>query len=101
PVPIKKNQTADLLEALRKRRGERDPMDPDPEESIAAHPSTGTVRLIDIPLDSMDDDTPVDSLRTRPTARDSAGFGRRGSKGRQSMPSWDEIVFGARTDDDV
>jgi hypothetical protein len=101
PVPIKKNQTADLLEALRKRRGERDPMDPDPEESIAAHPSTGTVRLIDIPLDSTDDDVPIDSLRTRPTAREIAGFGRRGSKGRQSMPSWDEIVFGARTDDDL
>ncbi|WP_395640019.1 septation protein SepH [Pseudolysinimonas sp.] len=101
PLPVKKNQTADLLEALRKRRGERDPMDPDPEESIAAHPSTGTVRLIDVPLDAMDDDRPIDSMRTKPSARDSGSFGKRGSKGRQSMPSWDEIVFGARTDDDL
>ena len=101
PLPVKKNQTADLLEALRKRRGERDPMDPEPEESIAAHPSTGTVRLIDVPLDAMDDDTPIESMRTRPTARDTGSQGRRGSKGRQSMPSWDEIVFGARTDDDL
>lgn len=100
PLPVKKNQTADLLEALRKRRGERDPMDPEPEESIAAHPSTGTVRLIDVPLDSSDE-TPIDSLRTKPTARDSGAHGRRGSKGRASMPSWDEIVFGARTDDDL
>jgi hypothetical protein len=100
PRPIKKNQTADLLEALRKRRGERDPMDPDPEESLASHPSTGTVRLIDVPLDTLDDD-PIDSMRTRPTARDTGSNGRRGSKGRASMPSWDEIVFGARTDDDL
>jgi hypothetical protein len=76
-------------------------MDPDPEESLAAHPSTGTVRLIDVPLDSMDDDIPVDSMRTKPSPRDSGSFGKRGSKGRQSMPSWDEIVFGARTDDDL
>ena len=101
PLPVAKNQTADLLEALRKRRGERDPMDPDPEESLAAHPSTGTVRLIDIPLDAMDDDAPIDSMRTKPSARDTGSQGRRGSKGRQSMPSWDEIVFGARTDDDL
>ena len=106
PAPVKKNQTADLLEALRKRRGERDPMDPDPEDSLASHPSTGTVRLIDIPLDSMDDDIPIESLRTKPSARESGARetgpqGRRGSKGRQAMPSWDEIVFGARTDDDL
>lgn len=101
PLPVKKNQTADLLEALRKRRGERDPMDPDPEESIAAHPSTGTVRLIDVPLDAVDDATPIDVMRTKPSARDTGPQGRRGSKGRQSMPSWDEIVFGARTDDDL
>lgn len=104
PLPVKKNQTADLLEALRKRRGERDPMDPEHEDSLAAHPSTGTVRLIDVPLDATDD-TPVDSMRTKPTARErnstTGPLGKRGSKGRQSMPSWDEIVFGARTDDDL
>jgi hypothetical protein len=101
PMPVKKNQTADLLEALRKRRGERDPMDPDPEESLAAHPSTGTVRLIDVPLDSVDDSSPIDSMRTKPSARETGPQGKRGSRGRQSMPSWDEIVFGARTDDDL
>jgi hypothetical protein len=100
PMPAKKNQTADLLEALRKRRGERDPMDPEPEESLATHPSTGTVRLIDVPLDALDDE-PIESMRTKPTARDSGPLGKRGSKGRQAMPSWDEIVFGARTDDDL
>jgi hypothetical protein len=100
PLPVKKNQTADLLEALRKRRGERDPMDPDPEESMATQPTTGVVRLIDVPLDGADD-IPIDSMRTKPTARDTGSHGRRGGKGRAAMPSWDEIVFGARTDDDL
>jgi hypothetical protein len=101
------NQTADLLEALRRRRGERDPMDPDHEDPIAAHPSTGAVRLIDIPTDEAGE-APMGSAGT-PSAG-STGTGQqahgpnalsRGSrKGRPSMPSWDEIVFGARTDED-
>lgn len=96
------NQTADLLEALRRRRGERDPMDPDHEESMASHPSTGTVRLIDIPL--FPDERTVGSANT-PSSGSTGGTGphgiSRGKKGRASMPSWDEIVFGARTDDDL
>jgi Protein of unknown function (DUF3071) len=101
-APKPHNQTADLLEALRRRRGERDPMDPDPEESMASHPTTGAVRLIDIPLDSIDD-TPMGSAGT-PSAG-STGTGPHGVRGsrriRPTMPSWDEIVFGARTDDDL
>jgi len=97
------NQTADLLEALRRRRGERDPMDPEPGEPIAAHPSTGAVKLIDIPLDQPGDG-PVGSAGT-PSAGSTGtgqqnGIARGGRKNRASMPSWDEIVFGARTDDD-
>jgi len=96
------NQTADLLEALRRRRGERDPMDPEHEDPIAAHPSTGAVRLIDVPMDEPGE-APMGSAGT-PSAG-STGTGphnlTRGSrKGRASMPSWDEIVFGARTDED-
>jgi hypothetical protein len=75
-------------------------MDLDPDESLASHPSTGTVRLIDVPLDNSGDN-PIDSMRTKPSARDTGPNGRRGSRGRASMPSWDEIVFGARTDDDL
>ena len=100
-APASMNQTADLLEALRRRRGERDPMDLEHEESMAAHPSTGTVRLIDIPLDTATDN-PVVSKGT-PSAgatRDTAPIGK-GRKGRATMPSWDEIVFGARPDDDL
>ena len=95
------NQTADLLEALRRRRGERDPMDPEHEEPIAAHPSTGAVKLIDVPLETTE--VPIGSAGTP-----SAGFSTTGPTGatrgsrknRTSMPSWDEIVFGARTDED-
>ncbi|CAN5538997.1 septation protein SepH [soil metagenome] len=99
-APAGHHQTADLLEALRRRRGERDPMDLEHEESMAAHPSTGSVRLIDIPLDTLAD-IPVIS-KGAPSAgatRDSGQLGKR--RGRASMPSWDEIVFGARPDDDL
>jgi hypothetical protein len=99
-APVGHHQTADLLEALRRRRGERDPMDLEQEESMAAHPSTGTVRLIDIPLDTATD-IPVVSKGT-PSAgatRETGPLGKR--KGRATMPSWDEIVFGARPDDDL
>ena len=75
-------------------------MDLEQEESMAAHPSTGTVRLIDIPLDTATD-IPVVSKGT-PSAgatRETGPLGKR--KGRATMPSWDEIVFGARPDDDL
>jgi hypothetical protein len=99
-APAGHHQTADLLEALRRRRGERDPMDLEHEESMASHPSTGTVRLIDVPLDTATD-IPVASKGT-PSAgatRETGPLGKR--KGRAAMPSWDEIVFGARPDDDL
>jgi len=99
-APAGHHQTADLLEALRRRRGERDPMDLEQEESMASHPSTGTVRLIDIPLETATD-VPVVSKGT-PSAgatRETGPLGKR--KGRAAMPSWDEIVFGARPDDDL
>jgi hypothetical protein len=98
-APAGHQQTADLLEALRRRRGERDPMDPGPSDAMAAHPSTGAIRLIDIPLTGMDDgDTGVQP--TAPQPRNSTGpLGRR--RGRAAMPTWDEIVFGARPDDDL
>ena len=99
-APAGHHQTADLLEALRRRRGERDPMDLEREESMASRPSTGTVRLIDIPLDTATE-VPVVSKGT-PSAgasRETGPLGKR--KGRAAMPSWDEIVFGARPDDDL
>jgi len=110
PVPIGRiahadgapghQQTADLLEALRRRRGERDPMDPGPADSMAAHPSTGAIRLIDVPMPS-EPEAPADGPNaTGPQPRNATGpLGKR--RGRASMPTWDEIVFGARPDDDL
>jgi hypothetical protein len=101
------HQTADLLDALRRRRGERDPMDPEHDEPIAAHPSTGAVRLIDIPLDQAGESpigsagTPsAGSTGTSPQGTGAVSLTRGSRKNRASMPSWDEIVFGARTDED-
>lgn len=84
-------QTADLLEALRKRRGEREPADYRATDTRATdNPEPAPAQLFDIPLDEgAEAQTPEPQL-TKPPAR----------KGRASMPSWDEIVFGARTDDD-
>ena len=94
------NQTADLLEALRRRRGEREAANFVDDES-ASHPSKnqGGIRLVDVPLDGFaTDDTesagstaPQPVIPTKSTAR----------KGRTAMPSWDDIVFGARPDDDL
>ncbi|MEO8906553.1 MAG: septation protein SepH [Microbacteriaceae bacterium] len=94
------HQTADLLEALRRRRGER-------EAAGAELPPTA----IDVPLDDFDDlqETPESPRRqVAASAGSRGGSGKPSSmraaqskKGRTSMPSWDEIVFGARTDDDL
>ncbi|MFP7760562.1 septation protein SepH [Marisediminicola sp. LYQ134] len=99
---VASNQTADLLDALRRRRGERESAaawedgERDEETSRRAHPSTGSIRLVDVPLDTFDDleSEPVD------TAQQPAPVKQNARKGRASMPSWDEIVFGARSDDD-
>lgn len=86
-------ETADLLEALRRRRGLREAM-PSEEAPEVGH---GPVALFDAlepgydetPADEPDDDTLDDTVISDASRR----------KGRTSMPSWDEIVFGARTED--
>ena len=105
------NQTADLLEALRRRRGEREAasFEDYADDSRSMHPSTGSIRIVDVPLDpapeapspakSSPTKSPVDE---RQSPRQTAPQPRIGSKkGRATMPSWDEIVFGARPDDDL
>lgn len=93
PAP-RGSQTADLLDALRRRRGERESASFEDAQGRSGHPSTGTIRIIDIPLDDFGDeyDLPHGATQPQPAAR---------RKGRVSMPSWDEIVFGARPDDDL
>jgi hypothetical protein len=93
-------ETADLLEALRRRRGQREPL-PGVDE-VAAERSHQPVALFDA-LEPGYDDAPADAdepaaLDFREPAVAAEGSGRR-SKGRASLPSWDEIVFGARTEE--
>ena len=103
------NQTADLLEALRRRRGEREAASFVDEEESANHPSRaqgtqpqgaqGGIRLVDVPLDGFMTDAPDDGRSTQPQPVIPAKHTAR--KGRTAMPSWDDIVFGARPDDDL
>ena len=90
---VQGNQTSDLLEALRRRRGERESSNFDDAQSRASHPSTGSIRIVDVQMDLFDDESedPIRSTSPQPAVR---------RKSRASMPSWDEIVFGARPDDD-
>jgi len=95
--------TADLLEVLRRKRGEREGApEGDTEPSRSAHPSTGGIRLVEsydehtadittIGNSSDSDDDDDDDDPTPPPAS---------KKNRPEMPSWDDIVFGARGDDD-
>lgn len=113
------DRTADLLEALRRRRGEREAARFHEEGEGAAEPATGTIRIVDVPLGDLgapapDDDgpevpaVPAAETTSRPSRprrpgpddapRPTSATPRKRS-GRASMPSWDEIVFGARPDD--
>ena len=112
-------ETADLLEALRRRRGQREPRPDGHEEPSYAPPSLVTnapvtpshapsvperrssnpIALFDALASGNDDDGPAPEEATpAPTENSAADPGVR-RKGRASLPSWDEIVFGARTDE--
>jgi hypothetical protein len=87
-------ETADLLEALRRRRGQRESAPVAAEIDEHAEPAQTSS-----PIALFDALEPEESPEERPTAQevpqDASGRKRR----RNAMPSWDEIVFGARTDD--
>ncbi|HIY66592.1 MAG TPA: DUF3071 domain-containing protein [Candidatus Agrococcus pullicola] len=88
------SHTADLLDALRRRRTER-------EQSSAPEPQTGK--------EDEEEDTPlfqVEEAEDAKTEEEDSGkhhtsplsAGKR-KNSRAAMPSWDEIVFGSRSDD--
>jgi hypothetical protein len=133
---VASHQTADLLEALRRRRGEREAAnfgnDGDlgrdltrdfTSDAMAAHPSTGSIRLVEVPLPApmpvpipAPIGPPVAQSTGSSSASSSSGSSStddvpgntapqpigspRSRKGRAAMPSWDDIVFGARPDDE-
>lgn len=93
--------TADLLEALRKRRTERESTPAWLRDDVAQSKD----KDIDSPVHSGDTVTLDDSLHfTEPleatealSANDSQPQVK---KGRASLPSWDDIVFGTKSDED-
>lgn len=95
------NETADLLEALRRRRGEREAASFGEQQE---QPRGTSISVVDIPLQGFDDDSAQAEQQqdARPTSAPEAESGRqeRKKRNRRSMPSWDEIVFGTRPDDD-
>lgn len=86
-------ETADLLEALRRRRGQREstPVLDEAEDE----PDSTPIALFDAFETTPADDDEPESTTPPEQTNDSSGRRRR----RNSMPSWDEIVFGARTDE--
>lgn len=102
PAAAKPSGTASLLEALRRRRGEREAAPTAAEESApGASPSRfGAVSLIDIPLESSESDASQTSPASSASSVSSLIAKGGGRKGRAAMPSWDDIVFGARGDDE-
>ncbi|RDV43445.1 DUF3071 domain-containing protein [Leifsonia sp. ku-ls] len=117
-TPRDLHQTADLLEALRRRRGEREaasyddrPPAPEPQPSVpqASAPvqPLPPIRVVEQPAPvSEQPPLPLDvpappAAPSTSTSNDSGPQPSARKKGRAAMPSWDEIVFGARTDDDL
>ena len=112
-------ETADLLEALRRRRGEREAAVAETEPSQPALPLAPAPVAADTSASAEkakpSEEKPGSGARALWGGKASSGSGAanaaptsssggatgRPKKGRASMPSWDEIVFGARTDDDL
>lgn len=105
-------ETADLLEALRRRRGERETAAAEPEQPqlpipLAPAPTPVAETPKAPPAEpAPEEKKPGSAARAlwggsgKPTTAPSSAP-RTTKKGRASMPSWDEIVFGARSDDDL
>lgn len=118
-TPRDLHQTADLLEALRRRRGEREAANYDDRRTPAEPTVTLTPEqqpVAPTPFRVIEEQPPVSEQPALPldvpapapspspsnsVSNDSGPQPSARRKGRASMPSWDEIVFGARTDDDL
>jgi hypothetical protein len=114
------NQTADLLEALRRRRGEReaavfvDDFDDSGSSPAGSGASPGSQEkggekearptlTSSIWASAARQDTTLDGVDApeSDTPNPAASQPKPPRRSRAAMPSWDEIVFGARTDDDL
>ncbi|MCH1883017.1 septation protein SepH [Agrococcus sp. ARC_14] len=86
------NHTAELLDALRRRRTEREAA----LRTAEAEPSLFEVEP-EAPATPVAEPAAEEQRPQRANGTGPVGSRKRGS--RASMPSWDEIVFGSRTDD--
>jgi hypothetical protein len=101
PVEPALSETADLLDALRKKRNERESV-----EQLDPHPSTEGLRIVElVPDEIYPSDEPEPAFMEpevlpeptpAPLNSDSSATPKRG---RASIPSWDQIVFGTKTED--
>jgi hypothetical protein len=90
-------ETADLLEALRRRRGQRETAPLIEEAADEDRPDQSPIALFD-GFDQSDDEPASPEPASQVAPADSTDSGARRRR-RNAMPSWDEIVFGARTDE--
>jgi hypothetical protein len=123
------SETADLLESLRRRRGEREAAgatdagqsgvtsepgrpdttrnDPARMEPARTDPARTPDQVRPVAEAAPKQDpapaapAPTRSVWSSQTATGQPRSTQTSRRGRTSMPSWDEIVFGARTDDDL
>jgi hypothetical protein len=110
PPAAEPADTSDLLEALRRRRGEREAAEYEEQEEPRPQHGPGALRLLERVKTEHVETTEVRPAppaaapvtgpvpKTGPTPTKTGPIGKR--RGRTSMPSWDEIVFGARPEDD-
>lgn len=101
--------TADLLEALRRKRTEREDTVRE-DTQLEPHPQTVNIRVIDFEP-QVTSETPATSETEAPTGEHASvesetvdvssneNESKPAKKGRAAMPSWDEIVFGTKADD--
>jgi len=88
--PATPSDTADLLEALRRRRGQREARPTVEEEPEESRP----LALFEALEPGYEPDPEPENAPPVPIDADSGSRRRR-----REMPSWDEIVFGARSED--
>ena len=86
------NHTAELLDALRRRRNER-------EEALRTAESEPSLFEVEPETAEAPQQPEQRPQRANGAGTVSGPVGNRKRGSRASMPSWDEIVFGSRTDD--
>ncbi|MGC5076020.1 septation protein SepH [Agrococcus sp. DT81.2] len=88
------NHTAELLDALRRRRSER-------EAALRTAETEPSLFEAEAQAKQQQEQESAEQEEQRPQRASATGpVGNRKRGSRASMPSWDEIVFGSRTDDD-